>query len=205
MRHLKLKGQLGVTSSHRQALLRNLLSGLLQHERIQTTIANAKQLKRFADPIIELGKNPGLNEKRLARQVVHQKDAFEKLFSVYGPRFKTRQGGYTRIFRLGHRHGDNAQMSLIEILPEPHKEKDPRIIKVKGTKAEGAEETEKETLKKKKKEAKKEDKHLKSEIKAKQEAERAQQAPDVVHSHVSRGRKTDLGTGRSKGSKKGLS
>ena len=110
MRHLKLRGKLGVPTFHRMAMLRNQLLSLLKHEHIQTTIARAKQLQRFADPIIELGKRNDLFAIRQVRETVNDKDAFQKLFQVYGPRFKDRHGGYTRIFKLGIRHGDAAQM-----------------------------------------------------------------------------------------------
>lgn len=204
MRHLKLKGQLGLPTFHRQALLRNMLLSLLKHERIQTTIARAKQLKRYAEPFIELGKRKDLSAKRLARQAIHEKDAFHKLFNVYGPRFKDRQGGYTRIFQLGIRHGDSAQMSLIEILPPKDKENEPRIIKL-GRALTEEEQKKAQEEKKAKKAAKKEDKHLKKqEVKAKTESRKARQTKDVSHSHISQGRKTDVGTGRAKGSKKGI-
>src|SRR3989344_3241631 len=129
MRHRKLRGKLGVTSSHREAMLRNLLLSLLKHEHIRTTVARAKQLKRFADQMNEMGKTNDWGTKRQVRQRVHDKEALSKLFTVYGPRFKDRSGGYTRIFRLDPRRGDAAEMSLIEILPDPKKENEPRIIK----------------------------------------------------------------------------
>ncbi|OGQ13930.1 MAG: 50S ribosomal protein L17 [Deltaproteobacteria bacterium RIFCSPHIGHO2_02_FULL_40_11] len=205
MRHQKLRGKLGANPSHRKAKLRNLLTALLKHERIQTTQTKAKQLKRFADPIISLGKRADLHAKRLVRQTVFERDAFQKLFEVYGPRFKNRNGGFTRIYHLGNRKGDGAALSLIEILPDPSKEKEPRIIKTRKPKTE-EEQLEAEKKAKSKKEAKKEDKHnQKSEVRAKQESRKARQAEDVIHSHKSQGRKTDLGTGRSKGTKKGLS
>lgn len=205
MRHLKLRGQLGVPTFHRMAMLRNLLQSLLKHEHIQTTIARAKQLQRFADPIIELGKQNNLSAIRQVRETIQDKDAFQKLFQVYGPRFKDRQGGYTRIFKLGVRHGDAAEMSLIEILPDPKKENEPRIIQTKRPETE-EEKTKALEAKKAKKDAKKQDKHLKKqESKAQSETRKAKQKQDVEHSHVSQGRKTDKGTGRTRATKKGLS
>lgn len=205
MRHLKLRGKLGVPTFHRLAMLRNMLLSLLKHEHIQTTIARAKQLKRFADPIIELGKRNDLAAMRQVGETVHDKEAFHKLFQIYGPRFKDRQGGYTRIFKLGVRHGDAAQMSLIEILPEAGKENEPRIIQTKRPETE-EEKTKALESKKSKKDSKKQDKHLKrQESKAQAETRRARQKQDVEHSHVSQGRKTDKGTGRTRATKKGLS
>ncbi|OGP05330.1 MAG: 50S ribosomal protein L17 [Deltaproteobacteria bacterium GWA2_38_16] len=205
MRHQVLRGKLGIPSDHRKAMLRNMLLSLLKHERIQTTIARAKQLKRFAEPVIELGKVGSLHAKKQVRKLVHEKEAFHKLFTVYGPRFKDRQGGYTRIFHLGLRVGDGAQMSLIEILPDPSKENEPRIIRTKRPETE-EEKLKAEETKKSKKEAKKQDKHLKKqEATAQEESRRAHQTKDITHSHVSQGRKTDKGTGRSSSSKKGIS
>ena len=205
MRHLNLRGQLGVPTFHRMAMLRNLLQSLLRHEHIQTTLARAKQLQRFADPIIELGKRKDLAAIRQVRETLRDKDSFQKLFQVYGPRFKDRKGGYTRIFKLGVRHGDAAQMSLIEILPAPGKENEPRIIQTKRPETE-EEKTKALEAKKARKDTKKQDKHLKKqESKAQAETRKAKQKRDIEHSHVSQGRKTDKGTGRTHATKKGLS
>ena len=198
MRHQKLRGQLGLKASHREALLRNLLLSLLKHERIQTTIARAKELKRYADPIIELGKNKGVEQIRKIRKSVHDKEALKKLFDIYGPRFKNRSGGYTRIYKIGVRHGDCAEMGLIEILPEPGKENEPRIIRTKHKHAEGEHEGGK-----KKREHKGEPEKVKREsLRAEQEAKAARDSKQIVHSHMG---KTEKGTSRTKTSKKGLS
>lgn len=207
MRHRKLRGQLSVNDAHRKAKLRNLLLALIKYERIQTTTAKAKQLKRFAEPMIELGKTDVWTARRKVRDTVNDKDALKKLFSVFGPRFKDRKGGYTRIFKLGHRRGDAAEISLIEILPDPAKENEPRIVRrQRGAPEEGTPEAEahkkKETKKQKKAEA---EKIKKEKLQAKAESRKAKQAQDVTHAHKSQGRKTDRGTGRAKTSKKGLS
>jgi len=204
MRHRKLKGKLGVTRSHREAKLRNMLLALLKHERIKTTATKAKELKRYADQVIQIGKKSGLHATRQARLRVHDKDALKKLFKVYGPRFKDRNGGYTRIFRFGSRRGDAAPMSLIEILPEPGKEKEPRIIKRdRAQKPEGPDAQNPKALKK---HAKQEVKRLQAQDqKARAESEQAKQKKNIAQVHKSQGRKTELGTGRSKTSKKGLS
>lgn len=204
MRHQVFKGKLGLPTYHRKALLQNMLSSLLKYEHIETTVARAKQLKRFAEPFIELAKRGDLAAKRLVRESVHEKEAFRKLFEVYGPRFKDRQGGYVRMYLLANRHGDGAAMSLIEFLPPKDKENEPRIIYTK--RATTDEEKAKEAQSKKSQKAsKKEDKHLKKkEAKAREESQHAKQSKDVTHSHQSQGRKTEMGTGRSRSSKKGL-
>ncbi len=204
MRHLKLRGKLGVESSHREAMLRNLSLSLFRHEHIQTTMGRAKQLRRFADHLIEVGKRDDLSAKKEVLRSIHDKEIFDKLFTVIGPRFKDRHGGYTRIWRIGTRRGDGAELGLIEILPEAKMENEPRILPgKKGL----TEEQQKKFFeeKKAKKQAKKEDKHRKKEeLRARAETRNAKQAGDFIHSHRSQGRKTEKGTGRSKISKKGL-
>ncbi len=208
MRHLKLRGQLGLVSAHREALLRNMLLSLLKYERIRTTLVRAKQLKSYAEKIIELGKTNEWRFKRQARLRVHEKDALEKLFQVYGPRFKNRHGGYTRIFQTGFRRGDGAPMSIIEILPDPSKENEPRFIE---TKVPTTEEEKKKAAqrkqegKQKKKDRKETEKTMKERLRSASEAKRAKRSEDIAHSHISQRRKTDKGTGRSKATKKGLS
>lgn len=209
MRHLKLRGKLGLNTAHREALLRNQLLALLKHERIQTTLVRAKQLQRYADQVIDIGKTNEWGARRKARNKVNDKEALQKLFDIYGPRFKDRNGGYTRIFQLGWRHGDGAPMGLIEILPDPAKENEPRIIKSrreKGKEATAEDLAQKKTAKKQKKKEKEEkEKTRKEKLKAAAEVRRARSKEDVAHSHVSQRRKTDKGTGRSKATKKGLS
>lgn len=207
MRHLKLRGKLGVEPSHREAMLRNLALSLFRHEHIQTTMGRAKQLRRFADHLIEVGKRDDLIAKKEVRRSIHDKEIFEKLFTVISPRFKDRHGGYTRIWRIGTRRGDGAELGLIEILPEAKNENEPRIFPSKKHLPHLTEEQRKKLLeeKKAKKQAKKEDKHRrKEELRARAEARNAKQAGDFTHSHKSQGRKTEKGTGRSKISKKGL-
>ena len=201
MRHLKLRGKLNRTSAHRKALFRNLLSALLKNGSIQTTVAKAKQLRRFAEPIVEMGKTATWQAKRMVRETVNDKEAMNNLFTVYGPRFKDRHGGYTRIFRTGYRPGDGAEMSIIEILPDSSKENEPRIIKIKH-RHEEEEGSQKSTQKK----GRNADNEKRREgLKLKAEAKRTSKEQDIDHSHTSQRRKTEKGTGRSKSTKKGLS
>ncbi len=115
MRHLKSGRKLGRTSAHRKALLRNLVTSLLEHEQITTTDAKAKELRRVADRMITLGKRGTLDARRRALSYVRKRSVVQKLFGEVAERFQTRPGGYTRIVKLGQRHGDNAPMSVIEL------------------------------------------------------------------------------------------
>jgi large subunit ribosomal protein L17 len=116
MRHLKQGRKLGRTSAHRKALLRNLATALLEHERIITTEPKAKELRRVADKLVTLGKRGNLHARRQAFQVVQSNAVVQKLFNEIAPRFAGRQGGYTRILRLGYRPGDAAAMAVIELV-----------------------------------------------------------------------------------------
>jgi large subunit ribosomal protein L17 len=116
MRHLKSGRQLSRNSSHRWALMRNLITALLREEKIQTTDPKAKELRRWVDRVITLGKRGDLHARRQVLAIVQDKAVVQKLFDTIGPRFKDRPGGYTRIIKLGVRHGDAAQMALIELV-----------------------------------------------------------------------------------------
>ena len=116
MRHRHGLRKLNRTSSHRLAMLRNMTVSLLRHELIKTTLPKAKELRRVAEPIITLGKNPTLANKRLAFDRLRDRDIVVKLFDELGPRYKSRNGGYLRILKFGFRHGDNAPMALVELL-----------------------------------------------------------------------------------------
>jgi large subunit ribosomal protein L17 len=116
MRHLKQGRKLGRTSAHRRALLRNLATALLEHERIVTTEPKAKELRRVADKLVTLGKRGDLHARRQALQVVRSNAVVRKLFNDIAPRFAERQGGYTRVLRLGYRPGDAAAMAVIELV-----------------------------------------------------------------------------------------
>lgn len=116
MRHLKKGRKLGRTASHKKALLCNLATSLIFHERIQTTTAKAKELRPFFEPLITLAKRGDLHARRQAAGLIRDKQALAKLFTELAPRFADRPGGYTRILHLGARQGDNAELSLIELV-----------------------------------------------------------------------------------------
>ena len=116
MRHLKSGRQLSRNSSHRWALMRNLITALLREEKIRTTDPKAKELRRWVDRVITLGKQGTLHARRQVLSIVQDKAVVRKLFDTIGPRFKNRPGGYTRIVKIGIRRGDAAQMSVIELL-----------------------------------------------------------------------------------------
>jgi len=119
MRHRLANRKLNRTSSHRAALLRNLTNALLRHEVIKTTLPKAKELRRFAEPMITLGKKPSLANRRLAFSRLRDREIVVKLFDELGPRFAARNGGYLRILKFGFRNGDNAPMALIELVDRP--------------------------------------------------------------------------------------
>src|SRR5438046_6009449 len=119
MRHRHGLRKLNKTSSHRLAMLRNMTVSLLKHEAIKTTLPKAKELRRVAEPIITLGKQPTLANKRLAFDRLRDREIVVKLFDELGPRYKARNGGYLRILKFGFRQGDNAPMALVELLDRP--------------------------------------------------------------------------------------
>jgi len=117
MRHLKAGRKLNRKPSHRLALMRNMVTSLLRHERIETTDAKAKELRRWADWMIGLGKRGGLHARRQALSVIQDKEVVRKLFDSLASRFKNRPGGYTRTVKIGWRRGDSAPISVIELMP----------------------------------------------------------------------------------------
>ncbi len=114
MRHMNQGRKLNRTSAHRKALFRNLVLSLVKHERIKTTDAKAKELRGFADRMVTLGKRGDLSARRLAFNFMQSRDAVKKLFDEIAPRFKERNGGYTRVVKFGFRRGDAAPLSIIE-------------------------------------------------------------------------------------------
>lgn len=119
MRHRLGLRKLNRTSSHRLAMLRNMTVSLLRHEAIKTTLPKAKELRRVVEPMITLGKNPTLANKRLAFDRLRDREIVVKLFAEIGPRYATRPGGYLRILKCGFRAGDNAPMAFVELLDRP--------------------------------------------------------------------------------------
>ena len=119
MRHRHGQRKLNRTTSHRLAMLRNMTNSLLTHEAIRTTLPKAKELRRVAEPLITLAKNPTLANRRMAFDRLRDKDAVYKLFNELGPRYAKRPGGYLRILKFGFRVGDNAPMALVELMDRP--------------------------------------------------------------------------------------
>jgi len=130
MRHRKSGVKLNRTSSHKNAMFRNMVTSLLKYDRIQTTDAKAKELRRWADHIITLAKRGDLHARRQAMSIVREKAVVHKVFEEAPKRFATVSGGYTRIIKIGRRPGDAAPVSLIELItPEPEKKKTPKKAK----------------------------------------------------------------------------
>lgn len=117
MRHRKSGRKLGRNSSHRKAMFANMVTSLFEHGRITTTDARAKELRRMAARMITLGKKNTIHAKRLASKTVRTRSILVKLFDEIAPGYSERHGGYTRIMKLGPRRGDNAPMSIIELMP----------------------------------------------------------------------------------------
>ncbi|MCW8806718.1 MAG: 50S ribosomal protein L17 [Rhodanobacter sp.] len=122
MRHQKSGRKLNRTSSHREAMFRNMASSLVKHELIRTTLPKAKELRRVAEPLITLAKIDGVANRRLAFARMRDKEAVGKLFVELGPRYKERPGGYLRILKCGFRPGDNAPMAYVELVGRPQVE-----------------------------------------------------------------------------------
>jgi len=122
MRHRSGLRKLNRTSSHRLAMFRNMSVSLLTHEAIKTTLPKAKELRRIVEPLITLGKNPTLANRRLAFARLRDRDAVTKLFDTIGPRYQERNGGYTRVLKMGFRQGDNAPMAFMELVDRPQVE-----------------------------------------------------------------------------------
>ena len=116
MRHQKSGRKLSRTSSHRQAMFRNMAVSLFRYEEIRTTLPKAKELRRVAEPLITMAKNPSLAGRRLAFARLRDSTAVAKLFDELGPRFQDRPGGYTRILKCGFRTGDHAPMALVQLV-----------------------------------------------------------------------------------------
>ena len=138
MRHKVGQRKLHRTTSHRLAMLHNMITSLLEHEAIRTTLPKAKEARALAERIITLGKRGGLSNVRLAERSVRNRAVLQKVFSEYKDRYASRPGGYTRIVRLGFRRGDGAEMALLELVDRPAK------TQVKDTEGEAAPEAQSE-------------------------------------------------------------
>ncbi len=135
MRHQKKTIKLGRKAQHRNALLANQVCGLIMHDRIQTTLAKAKAVRPLAERMVTLGKRGDLHARRTAVSVLHEKDAVKKLFEEVAPRATDRNGGYTRIIKLGPRKSDSAPMAYIEWVDAPIVEDDDVIEVAPASKA----------------------------------------------------------------------
>jgi large subunit ribosomal protein L17 len=148
MKHRIVGRRLDRTTEHRTAMLKNMVTSLLRHERIVTTTPKAKELRRYADKVISLAKRGTPHARRLAHVQVRDVEVLNKLFDVIGPRFGSRPGGYTRLVRVGNRAGDNAEMAVIELVErtpaaEPEAADDKKKGKAgRGEKADKAEKAE---------------------------------------------------------------
>lgn len=137
MRHRKAGRKLGRTTSHRKAMLRNMVTSLLKEEKIVTTDTKAKELRSVAEKMITLGKRGDLHARRQADAFIRESGVTKKLFEELSPRYSERAGGYTRIVKIGYRPGDNAPVSVIELMPGPAEKggkKEPAAKKEKGAK-----------------------------------------------------------------------
>jgi len=155
MRHQKKTRKLGRTSSHRDAMLANLVASLIQHKRVKTTLAKAKAARPLAEKLVTLGKRGTLHDRRLAVAKIGQKDIVSKLFKEVAPGFKDRKGGYTRIIKLGPRQSDSAPIAFlewvdyvveVEAAPAEKAEKAPKSEKAKAAKSDKAESVEVEVV-----------------------------------------------------------
>ena len=119
MRNRHSGRQLNRNSSHRKAMFRNMTVSLVEHELIKTTVAKAKELRGYAEPLITLAKNDSVANRRLAFDRTRSKEAVGKLFTELGPRYQERPGGYIRILKCGYRAGDKAPMAFVELVDRP--------------------------------------------------------------------------------------
>lgn len=138
MRHQAHHGRLGVQPAHRRALVRNMVTSLLKHERIKTTKARAKEVRRYAEKMITIAKKETLASKRRILGFVQEREVANKLFKTLIYRYAERKGGYTRILKLGSRHGDGAEMVFLELVDRVVEEKPTETKTEKKEKGESA-------------------------------------------------------------------
>ena len=119
MRHRKSGRHLSRTSSHKQAMFRNMSASLVRHELIKTTLPKAKELRRVVEPLITLAKSDSVAHRRLAFDRTRDRDTVTKLFNELGPRYRERPGGYLRVLKCGFRDGDKAPMAYVELVDRP--------------------------------------------------------------------------------------
>ncbi len=119
MRHRNVGRKLGRTSSHRKAMFSNMCNSLIEHELIRTTLPKAKELRRYIEPLITVGKSDSVASRRQVFDTLRSKSAVGKLFTTLGPRYVGRPGGYVRVLKCGFRPGDNAPMAIVELVDRP--------------------------------------------------------------------------------------
>lgn len=158
MRHQAHHGRLGVQPAHRRAMIRNMVTSLLKHERIKTTKVRAREVRRYAEKMITMAKKETLASKRNVLGFVREREVVNKLFKTLIYRYAQRKGGYTRVLKLGYRMGDGAEMVFLELVDRPIEEKTAEPVSDKKEKSEKVAEAPKasgsaETKKKKAKEA----------------------------------------------------
>jgi large subunit ribosomal protein L17 len=181
MRHRVAGRKLSRTTQHRELMFRNMLVSLLQHERIKTTLAKGKELRSWADKIVTLGKKGSLHARRQAFALLRNEGIVKKLFDEIAPKLKDREGGYTRIYKMGWRHGDGAPLSLVELVTfsSPEEKKKSPVKKAKEVlekvtpKRKGKEKKEEEAKEKKEKGKEKKEKK----VKGKEEKETSKEKP----------------------------
>ena len=132
MRHHKSGRKLNRTSSHREALFKNMAASLFRHEQIRTTLPKAKELRRVAEPLITLAKSASVANRRLAYARLRDREVVTKLFDVLGVRYRNRPGGYLRILKFGYRTGDNAPMALVQLVDRPESGADEVVAPASG-------------------------------------------------------------------------
>lgn len=116
MRHRTKGRKLNRTAEHRRAMLANMATSLVLHERVETTVAKAKELRQYVEPLITKARRGDLHARRVVERRIKDREALSKLFTDLGPRYAERPGGYTRVLKLGHRQGDAAEMAIIELV-----------------------------------------------------------------------------------------
>lgn len=124
MRHRNAGRKFSRTSSHRKAMFSNMCTSLVEHELIKTTLAKAKELRRYIEPLITVSKSDSVAKRRHVFDTLRSEAAVGKLFTVLGPRYTTRPGGYVRVLKCGYRSGDNAPMAIVELVDRPVAQED---------------------------------------------------------------------------------
>jgi len=153
MRHRKDHRRLGRKSEHRRALLRNLVTALFQYERIETTVAKAKEARRYAERMITFGKQGDLAARRHVATFVIKPEVVSKLFSTIAPWYSERNGGYTRIVRIGHRLGDAGETAYLELIKSVEQKEQERVARIAAAEAKALAQSGEKAAKKKKADA----------------------------------------------------